>query len=150
MSYNACVDAEGESAREERHGFLLDMTALPVVSVRYPESMRDIEPMRWLFGRYSQLARRGQPLCWRHDLRRTRASVVNARIRREIADLDARHRVLFETVGVCEARIFASDAMRLVATGYDWIAPRGWALGNFMNPEDADAFIAKHRATRGI
>ncbi len=115
----------------------------------YPRSPT-LEGIQWLFTRIAELADRGEKLAWWVDLSATNGAEISALQRRAGAEVYAAHRARLGRVSICEARVVRGHVMQMVATAFDWIAPRDWPCQNFTSAADALAFCERECRRVGV
>ncbi len=118
---------------------------LPVVEVTFPAELV-IADFERAFEVYAQLAGEHDTLIFRTDLRAVNMSFMSAKRRRDMAAVFTRYAPVILPVFVGDARIVANEAIRGLATAFDWLTGRPWPTASFTSAADADAWIDKQLA----
>ncbi|MCA9627872.1 MAG: hypothetical protein KC766_09405 [Myxococcales bacterium] len=123
-------------------GFAVDSREAPLVVVTFPTEASTPQ-YELLFEHYAELCQKHSRIAWLIEFRGFDPVKAPASVRRQSAQIFARHRERLQRSTVCEARVVESTVSRGVLTAFDWLTGSKWPTRQFASFSEAAAWARK-------
>jgi hypothetical protein len=121
---------------------LVDASAHPLVRVVFPSAVTN-EEYAAVFDRYVEIAKRPGRIAYEIDMRQLNPLFTPASVRRNAAEVFARHREVLLRTTLCEARLLSNPLVQGVLTAFDWLTGNKWPCANFTSQVEMDAWLKR-------
>ncbi|MEL6547020.1 MAG: STAS/SEC14 domain-containing protein [Myxococcota bacterium] len=132
----------------DSNDFLYDLSALPIVFVRYPKEA-SLEAIEQAFEFYVELSQKHRRVAYLFDLRDFNPVTASAKLRRAFADHYEANRSVIEPATVAEALVHSSTLVRGIVTAVNWLTVRAYPQRQFTDMDKARDWLLDQLARDG-